>query len=448
MSASLQAAREHWTSRLGFSLAALGAAVGLGNIWRFSYVAGEHGGGAFLLVYIACVLLLGLPLMLAEFVLGKRAQADAVTAFERLAPESAWAAGGWLAMICAFLILSYYAVITGWCYKYLVDYVRGIGSAMAGADQRDAFDQFVRHPYAPLLWQSLVIATSAIVVARGVRRGIEAINKVLMPLLAVLVIVLACYSMTLDAPLRGLHFMLRPDWSALLKPDVYLAGLGQALFSLGIGMGVLLTYGSYAKREIRLAPAAALIALGDTLFALIAGLAIFPALFAFSLQPAQGPELAFIVLPQVISAMPGGRLFGAAFFFLLAAAALTSAVSLLEVPVAFALDRFKISRPRAAALVGCAALIAGVPSALGLAWAGFDRLSGPAAIAFIDGVASHALLPPSAFLLALFAARVCSVRDLPELDTASRLLARLWLGALRYVVPVLILLALAGSLRA
>jgi NSS family neurotransmitter:Na+ symporter len=182
-------------------------------------------------------------------------------------------------------------------------------------------------------------------------------------------------------------------------------------------------------------------------FAVVAGLAIFPALFAFGLQPAQGPELAFIVLPQVFSVMPGGRLFGAAFFFLLAAAALTSAVSLLEVPVAFALARLRISRPRAATLAGCAVLIAGIPSAGGLAWSGFDGLSGPAAIAVIDDVVSHGLLPASAFLLALFAVRVCTVRDLPEFDGASRLLARLWLTALRYVVPALIVLALIGSLR-
>ena len=439
--------REQWNTRAGFVLATIGSAAGLGNIWRFSYVAGENGGAAFLLIYIVCVAVLGLPLMLGEFCIGRRAQADAVAAFQSGTSRRNWSGAGWLMAFVSFVLLSYYAVIAGWAYKYFVDYLFGSVYRTESGAISDYFSAFVSNPLEPLFWQFVVIALTAAVVAAGVKHGIELVNKILMPLLGLMVVLLAAYALSLDGARAGLAFLFRPDWTALSQPDVYFAALGQAFFSLGIGAGALLTYGSYTKADQKMAPAAATVAGGDTLFAIVAGLAIFPAVFAFGLDPAHGPALAFVTLPEVFNLLPGGRLFAVTFFVLLGMAALTSAVSILEVPCAVLMRQLQWSRVRTAIVVAAAAFVAGVPSALGFgAWREIG-LFGMGILQTIDTIASSILLPVGGLLIALFVGWSWSDEEALRIAGMSDGRAgRAWLFLLRFIAPCLIVLVLLGLL--
>jgi NSS family neurotransmitter:Na+ symporter len=433
--------REQWNSRAGFVLATIGCAAGLGNIWRFSYVAGENGGAAFLLIYVVCIALLGVPLMLGEFCIGRRAQADAVRSFGSVTRNRNWRLAGWLMVIASCVLLSYYAVIAGWAYKYFAGYLFGFVAKSTGGDFGAYFDTFVADPFEPVFWQLVVVVSTVAVVVAGVQRGIERFNRILMPLLAAIIIVLAGYGLSLDGASAGITFLFRPDWSALTHPSVYFAALGQAFFTLGIGAGALLTYGSYAPPGEKLVPAAITVAVGDTLFAVVAGIAIFPAVFAFGLDPAQGPMLAFVTLPEVFSVMPGGSLFAIAFFVLLGLAALTSAVSLLEVPCAVLMRRLQWSRRRSAIVMGCVVFAAGVPSALGFGALAGIRFSGLGILETVDRVASGVVLPIGGLLIAAFVGWAWSRTD--ALDAAGLREGRLagaWLFLLRYVAPCLIAL--------
>ena len=432
--------REQWGSRSGFILAAIGAAVGLGNIWRFAYVAGENGGGAFLLVYLLIVLALGVPLVIAELAIGKRGAVDAVTAFEVLAPQSVWRHAGWLGVVGAGLILSYYAVIAGWALRYFV--VASTGELWDGAAGRfgGSFRQFIAHPLAPLGWQLSMMLAAMLVVVGGVGRGIERVNLWLMPMLAVIVVVLAAFSLSLPGSAAGVAFLFAPDWATMAKPNVILAALGQAFFSIGVGMAVYVTYGSYMRREHSVPISAAVIVVGDTVFALIAGLAIFPAVFAMGGDPAAGPELAFITLPQIFLAMPGGRLIGPVFFFLLSAAALTSMVSLLEVPVATAMHRFRIRRGRAAIVTGGVILLVGLPSALSYGVLHGTTVMGAPILDAADWLVSNLLLPIAGLAVAVFFAWVVPRNVavmLAELQEGPLWRTVSWI--LRYPAPALIL---------
>lgn len=442
-----QKERERWGSGKGFLLAALGSAVGLGNVWRFSYVAGENGGGAFLLVYLGMVFLVGVPLLLGEFALGRSTQRESAAAIETLAPASRWRCVGLLGVIVASLILAYYAVIAGWVLKYLALYLRGTTQEFAAAGFAAAFRSFIAHPIEPLAWQLVVMALTMAIVARGVERGIEAISMLLMPALGLLLLALAIHSTTLPGFARGVAFLLHPDWTALARPKVYLAALGQAFFSIGLAMGVMVTYGSYLTPTHRLPGAVVTIALGDTLFAVIAGLVIFPAVFSFGLDPTQGPTLAFIVLPEVFSQMKGGALVGATFFVLLTIAALTSAVSLLEVPVAFAMHRFGWSRTLASLGLGSLIFVLGIPASLGFGpWAGLTTIGGRGILDAMDFVAVNILLPMNGLLIAFFLGWIWRRRDaIQACDLQASRLGLLWHFSLRYTVPLLVAVVLVSS---
>jgi NSS family neurotransmitter:Na+ symporter len=435
---------EQWGSRHGFILATLGSAVGLGNIWRFSYVAGENGGGVFVLAYVLSVLVIGVPLMLAELAIGRRARRDPVGAFVLLAPRTPWLWVGVMAVGAALLILSYYAVVAGWALKYFVAYVAGY-QKLAAYD--DAFKAFIADPIEPVAWQFAVMLTAILIVNKGVEHGIEATNRLLMPLLAVVLVIIAVYSLTLDNAGRGLRFLFEPDWSALTRPGVYLAALGQAFFSLGLASGALLTYGAYVAKGHRLPSAAFQIALADTAFALVAGIAIFPAVFAFGLDPAQGPTLAFVTLPELFALMPMGRLVGIAFFFLLVIAAVTSAVSLLEVAVAVVKHHLSWSRTRATWTTGGFVFVFGLPSALGFGLLAEIRIAGQGIMDAIDYAASNWILPLGGIATALFAGWMWR-RDeaAAAADLEDSFWGRLWLWILRYLAPVLILAVLLRAI--
>lgn len=432
--------REQWGSRRGLILAAIGAAVGLGNIWRFAYVAGENGGGTFLLVYLLIVLALGIPLVVAELAIGKRGAADPVTAFEVLAPQSVWRHAGWLGVVGAGLVLSYYSVIAGWALRYFV--VASTGELWVGAAGGfgGSFREFIARPLAPLGWQLAMMLAAMLVVLGGVGRGIERVNLWLMPVLAAIVVLLAAYSLSLPGAAAGVAFLFAPDWTVMARPNVIQAALGQAFFSIGVGMAVYVTYGSYMRREHSVPISAAAIIAGDTVFALIAGLAIFPAVFAMGGDPAAGPELAFIALPRIFLVMPGGWLIGPVFFFLLSAAALTSMISLLEVPVATAMHRFRIGRGRAVMAIGGAIILAGLPSALSHGVLDGTTVMGAPILDATDRLVSNVLLPMAGLAVAVFFGWVVPRPvglTLAELNEGALWRTLRWM--LRYPAPALIL---------
>ncbi len=439
--------REQWQSRRGFLLAAVGSAVGLGDIWRFPYVVGENGGGAFLLVYLLVVLVIGVPLLLGEFALGRRMQSESATAVARLVPASRWRHAGLIGVIAAGLILAYYAVIAGWVFKYAALYLGASPQLLAQEGHAALFQAYVARPLEPLAWQLLGMALTTAVIAKGVEKGIERLSVWLMPLLALLLVGLAVHSATLPGFGRGLAFLFQPDWAMLARPDLYLAALGQTFFSIGLAMGVMVTYGSYQPATRPLPGAAVAISLADTLFGVIAGLVIFPAVFSFGLDPAQGSSLTFAVLPQVFAQLPGGRLVGALFFLLLSIAALTSMVSLLEVTVAYAMQRWRWSRPRASLCLGGLLFLLGMPASLGFgAWAGLPLPGGHTILDAMDFFAVELLLPLNGVLLAVLLGWLWPRHEAMEAaDLHARRLGRLWHFSLRYLVPVLVLTVLAGS---
>ncbi len=432
--------REQWGSRYGFVLATIGGAVGIGNIWRFSYVAGENGGAVFLFIYLAFVFLIGIPLIIAELAIGRYAQGDAISAFETVRKTSRWSAVGWLGVLAAVLLLSYYAVIAGWALKYFAGAATGALWRAAGADYGGYFEQFISDRGEPLAWQAVALTITMFVVAGGVRRGIERVNRLLIPFLAVIIIVLAGYALTLSGSNAGVRFLLTPDWTALREPGVYAAALGQAFFTLGIGMAFFVTYGSYMPRTFSVPASAAIVAAGDTLFAVIAGLAIFPAVFALGGNPAAGPELAFITLPQVFLKMPAGSVVGVVFFLLLAIAAITSMVALLEIPVAVLTHRLRQPRWRATAGMGACVFLIGLPSALSYGLLSHIRIGSHGILDAIDYGVSNFLLPTTGILTALYVGwRLERAFVLDEADFGESRIGAVWLWLVRILVPVTIL---------
>jgi NSS family neurotransmitter:Na+ symporter len=273
-SLTANATREQWRSRQGFILATVGSAVGIGNIWRFSYIAGENGGGAFLLIYLVCILLVGAPIIVAELALGRNAQGDAVSAFDKVAPGSRWSIAGWIGVVVGFVILSYYSVVAGWALKYFLGAVSGTLWQRTDAGFGAYFEDFIANHAEPIAWQFATLAMTMLVVVGGIRRGIEIVNRILVPLLALIVVSLAVFGLSLPGAAKGWSFLLIPSVDAFLRPDVYVAALGQAFFSLGVGMAVYITYGGYLPRHIPLVSSAVAIIVADSLFAVIAGLGI------------------------------------------------------------------------------------------------------------------------------------------------------------------------------
>ncbi|OJF93824.1 sodium-dependent transporter [Alkalibacterium sp. 20] len=431
----MQTKREQWGSRWGFILATMGSAVGLGNIWRFSYAMGSNGGSAFLIIYLLSVILLGFPVMLIEFSIGKRGQTDAVEAFKKIAPKSSWYIAGGLGVMAAFLILSFYGVIGGWSLRYTFEYLTG---GITG-DSQSFFLNFIGQSYAPVLWSLLFMALTVGIVFMGVQKGIESSSKWMMPILSFLVIGLAIYSLTLGGNAEAFAFMFQPEWSAFADPSVYLAAMGQAFFTLSLGMGIMLTYSSYLKPEERLTSSAAIIIALDTGFALISGLMIFPALFAFGLDPSEGAGLVFIVLPVIFEALGGaGTIVGLVFFILLSLAALSSGISLLEVSVAYFMRKLNMSRKKVTVLVGSVIFLLGVPSSLSQGAVEITVL-GSSFLDFMDLFTGNILLPLSALISVVFVAWTWTKKEILEhtdLDKGS--MGPSFIGLSKYVAPLAI----------
>ncbi len=433
--------REQWQSRGGFILAMIGAAVGLGNIWRFSYVAGENGGATFILVYLVCVFLIGAPIVIAEIAIGRHTQGDAILSFRTVAPERFWVLAGVLGILGSTLVMAFYFVIAGWAFKYFFGAVTGGLWRLAEEEYGGYFEDFIAEAWEPVAWQFLVMLLAVLVVSRGVQGGIERFTRVLMPLLALIVVGLAVFSVLQEGSAKGLSFLFTPDWALLRSADIYLAALGQAFFSLSIGMALYLTYGSYLAGHHRIPGAAAMVIAGDTFIAVAAGVAIFPAVFAFGLDPASGPRLVFITLPQIFLAMPAGALVGAVFFFLLGASALSASVSGIEVPASYVMRRFRLRRPAASLAVGLTIFLLGVPASLGYGLWKEIRWDDRLILESLDYLVSNVVLPSSGLLTALFVGwRWGKAVALEESDFGDTALGHAWLWLLRVAAPLFIVL--------
>lgn len=441
-------AREKWGTRLGFICAAVGSAVGLGNIWRFPYITGENGGAAFIVVYLLCILLCGLPIMIAELSIGRKAQSDAVGSFEVLAPGKPWILGGVLGVLAGFFILSFYSVVAGWALKFFAKAVSGSLWDIDKAGFGKFFGEYIAQSWEPIFWQGAMMALTIYIVAGGVKKGLERWNRILIPALAIMIIILAGFSLTLEGAAKGVAFLFTPDWKKLADPNVYLTALGQAFFSLSIGMAVFITYGSYLSETTRLPVMAAATAAGDTIFAIIAGLAIFPAVFAFGLDPSAGAGLSFITLPGLFQTMPGGIVVGPLFFLLLVFAALTSMASLLEVPVAFFMRVLKAPRREIAIITGLVIFAIGIPSSLGFGVLGHVKWGEKTILDIMDFLMLNLALPIGGMITALFVGWAWQRQSvLSDVGFGENGLGLSWLWLLRVVAPLMVLFVLLHKLN-
>jgi len=440
-------AREKWASKIGFMLAAMGSAVGLGNIWRFSFVAGNNGGGAFLVLYLAFVFLIGIPLLLAEFSIGRQAQSDVVGSYKELAPKKPWYLAGFMGIASAFLILGFYSVVAGWSLYYFWNYINGSFWTIPDAGYGATFEGLISNPVTPLFWHGLFMALTILVVLTGIKNGIEKANKIFMPTLAVLLLVLAVYSVTLDGAGEGLKFLFNPQWSKV-DGGVILAALGQAFFSLSLGMGAMMTYGSYLSKKESLPSATIGIGIMDTVFAIVAGIVIFPAVYAFGISPSSGPPLVFITLPGIFAEMPFGSVVGLLFFLLLSIAALSSAISILEVPVAYFMRRFGWSRRFSSIIIGAIMYVMGVVVSLGYGiWSGVTPIGEKNILNSMDFVASNIFLPLGGLTVALFVGWQWTKKEAFEASDMTNLGVRnVWLGIVKFLAPIFIVLIFLQSI--
>lgn len=337
--------RDSFGTRLGILAAAAGSAIGLGNIWRFPYILGKNGGGAFLVIYLICIVIIGIPIMISEFIIGRSTKKNAIGAFKKLAPKTPWSIIGWMGLLSAIAVLSFYGVVAGWCMNYVVSTATNTFIGKTAQDMTNIFTSFTSSTWSPILWQLLFMFITGYIVVSGIKDGIEKYSKILMPVLLILIIILDIRALTLDGANEGLKFLFAPNFSQLTLNGVFIA-LGHAFFSLSIGMGTMLTYGSYINDSENLKSTALKVCIADTVIAILAGLAIFPAVFAYGIKPDTGAGLAFMSLPLVFQQMPLGNLFGALFFVLLTVAALTSSISILEVIVAYFTEEYNFSRTK------------------------------------------------------------------------------------------------------
>lgn len=434
--------RDGFASSFGVLVAMAGSAVGLGNLWRFPYLVGTNGGAAFIIIYLAIVFLLAIPIMYSEFAVGRRAQANVYGAFRKLAPGSKWGLTGILAIICCILIVSFYSVVGGWTIDYFLKAI--MGEFSSGKTAFDGmFATTVSRNMEPLLFMVLFVATSAAVLLAGVKEGIEKYSKVLMPLLFVMVIVVAIRAVTLPGAGAGIDFLFKPDFSKVTAGTI-LDALGQAFFSLSVGFGIIFTYASYVNKDENLVKMSVQTATADTVFAIIAGIAIMPAVFAFGLEPGQGPGLVFVTLPYVFVQLPFGSVMAAIFFFVLFVAALTSAISLLEVAVAFVIEELKISRKWSVVIVTLLVLVLGTLCSLSQGALADVKILGNNIFDLFDKTTANILIPAGALLIVLFAGWRMKKEDfLDELTSGGRsrinpAYLKVILFSVRYLAPVVI----------
>ena len=441
--------RDGFGSKIGIIAAAAGSAIGLGNIYRFPCELGNNGGAAFLLVYLIMVFFLGIPVMLSELVIGRRGQSNAVGAFKKLAPKSAWPIVGYMGVLCGFIIFAFYSTISGWTLEYIV---KSVSNSFQGKDlaaMEQDFSNFHDMGWRNVMWQAIFIFLTGFVVFKGVQNGIERYAKILMPVLLVILVILGVRSATLPGAKDGLVFLFKPDFSKITG-KVLISALGQGFFSLSLGMGALITYGSYIKKDDNLTSTAFSVVLSDTLIALLAGIVIFPAAFSFGINPQAGMGLVFNTIPMIFNQMMGGYWFCIIFFVLLAIAALTSTISLLEVVVAYLSEELHIKRQWATVLACVATMLIGSFASLSLKSNTSLAFGGRTVFDWMDFISSNILLPLGGLLIVLFVGwRLGKSHFFDEVTNSGKLkspLKRVILFIIRYLAPLAIIVIFISGL--
>ena len=441
--------RDGFGSKLGIIAAAAGSAIGLGNIYRFPCELGNNGGAAFLLVYLIVVVFLGIPVMLSELVIGRRGQSNAVGAFKKLAPKSAWPIVGYMGVLCGFIIFAFYSTISGWTLEYIV---KSVSNSFQGKDlaaMEQDFSNFHDMGWRNVMWQAIFIFLTGFVVFKGVQNGIERYAKILMPVLLVILVILGVRSATLPGAKDGLVFLFKPDFSKITG-KVLISALGQGFFSLSLGMGALITYGSYIKKDDNLTSTAFSVVLSDTVIALLAGIVIFPAAFSFGINPQAGMGLVFNTIPMIFNQMMGGYWFCIIFFVLLAIAALTSTISLLEVVVAYLSEELHIKRQWATVLACVATMLIGSFASLSLKSNTSLAFGGRTVFDWMDFISSNILLPLGGVLIVLFVGwRLGKSHFFDEVTNSGKLkspLKRIILFIIRYLAPLAIIVIFISGL--
>ena len=445
--------RDGFTSTFGVLLATLGSAVGLGNIWKFPSLTGMNGGAGFLLVYLLATLLVGLPVMIVETMLGRAARANAITTFEKVAPRNQWwwKIIGWMGFVAALLIMAFYSDVAGWVYAYIFKAISGEISTTDPKVAAEVFGKLVSNPVSSLVWQWVVLGVTGSIIMLGVSKGIEAVARKLMPLLFILLLVLCVRSLTLPGAMQGLAFLFSPDF-AKITPAVVLTAMGLAFFKLSIGMGTMLTYGSYFREDQNIPATATRVMFADLSISLLAGIAIFPAVFALGFEPSAGPSLVFMTIPAVFTSMPGGTVFMTIFFILTAIASVGAILSLLEVPIAILSERFGLGRKSASFLTILAIGLLGVPATLSQSLTAELKIFGMNPFDLFDFLSSNVLLPLGGILICLF---VGWIYGLPELEKQlsnngtlrNKPLIRVVFLLIRYVTPLSIAAVLLHGLK-
>lgn len=434
---------EQWASKLGFILATAGSAIGLGAIWKFPYIAGISGGGAFLFIFLIFTLVIGMPILLAEFIIGRGSQKDAVSAYAYFAPNSSWHFIGMLGMITCFILLSFYSVVGGWILLYLLENVTGNLTALTDEAYGTLFNDVIANPVFAITAQFVFLLITIVVVARGVQKGIERASKIMMPALFIAFLILIIRSLTLDNIGAGISFFLYPDFSELSSKTVLFA-LGQSFFSISVGVSVMVTYSSYLSKQEDLPKSAFTIVMMNVLISLLAGLAIFPAVFAFGFEPAEGPGLLFVVLPAVFDKMPFGAIFLFLFLILFLFATLTSAFSMLEIIVAAVTKGNSGKRQKVTWVTGILIFIVGIPAALSSGVLADVTLFGMTMFDLSDYLVSNILMPLGALLIAIFVGfRMPRKTLMEEINSGSTIGKRIfagWFLLIKYLAPIAIII--------
>lgn len=440
--------QDQWTSKLGFILAAAGSAIGLGAIWKLPYMTGENGGGVFFLLFIIFTLLIGAPILIAEFTIGRNAQKDAISAYKNIAPGKPWALIGYGGVVASIILLSFFSVVGGWIISYLARSFTGSLSNLTQEEYGNFFNTIISNPYETVIAQLLFMVFTIWVVQGGVSKGIEKANKYMMPSLFILFIILLIRSLTLDGAMEGVKFFLKPDFSALTGETILLA-LGQSFFALSVGVSVMVTYASYLSKKEDITKSALSVVGLNIFISLLAGLVIFPAVFALGFSPSSGPGLVFVVLPAVFNEMALGGIFMFIFFILLLFATLTTAFSILEIVVAAMIKGDAAKRKKASWIAGITVFLIGIPSALSFGVLSDVKIFNLSIFDFADYLTSNIALPVGALFISLFIGyQMKRIEVQKEFETGAdpgQSLFKLWYFLIRYIVPIMIILVFLKS---
>ncbi|WP_102345052.1 sodium-dependent transporter [Bacillus sp. Marseille-P3661] len=442
--------RDQWSSKLGFILAAAGSAIGLGAIWKFPYMTGTNGGGIFLLLFILFTIILGAPLLFAEFIIGRNTQKDAITAYKKLAPGTAWHWIGILGVVASFVLLSFYSVVGGWIISYTVRGILGMTSGLTNEQYGELFGQIISNPFEVMITQMIFLIITILVVQGGIKNGIEKANNYMMPALFILFIILVIRSLTLEGAMEGVKFFLKPEWTEITSETLIMA-LGQSFFALSIGISVMVTYSSYLSKKESLPRSVSSIVSLNIFISLLAGLAIFPAVFALGFEPNSGPALIFIIFPAVFEHIAYGHIFFVAFMILMLFATLTSAFSMIEIVIATISKNQPEKRKKIAWISGILIFIVGIPSALSYGiLADYKPLMNRTIFDLADYFVSNIALPGGSLLIALFIGLKIPKQILKEeflrSTSVSAKVFTLWYWSIRFIVPIGIIIVFLHAL--